>query len=465
MEFRKTKYIISILLLIFANNIFAQNDSILDNYIKVALQNNLALKQKTETYNNSLVKLKEAKSMFFPKISLNARYSIAEGGRTIDIPVGDMINPVYNNLNEINDFMYSAGLIDKPEKYPNIENESINFLREHEHETKARLVQPIINNQIWYNNKIKKNQSDIEKENYNKYKNELISEVTNAYYKYIQTVELLKIIDESKKLVNENINFNKKLFKNNKVTYDNVLRAKTEFVKLEQKEIEYNKLNTTSKAYFNFLLNKNFKSEISISSNTLKKENEFKIENLIDSALKNRNELKILNLYKTINENNTKLNKTNALPNIYGVIDYGFQGENYNFDKNHDFYIASIVLKWDLFKGFENKNKIQESKINQKIIDYKFEETQKKINLEVLNLYYELKSAEKNLDLAKSEQDLSKENFKIVNKKYEIGSANLLEYYDAKTQYTNSQINYTIKKYDYLIKLSELKKGVNYNKN
>lgn len=465
MEFRKTKYIISILLLIFANNIFAQNDSILDNYIKVALQNNLALKQKTETYNNSLVKLKEAKSMFFPKISLNARYSIAEGGRTIDIPVGDMINPVYNNLNEINDFMYSAGLIDKPEKYPNIENESINFLREHEHETKARLVQPIINNQIWYNNKIKKNQSDIEKENYNKYKNELISEVTNAYYKYIQTVELLKIIDESKKLVNENINFNKKLFKNNKVTYDNVLRAKTEFVKLEQKEIEYNKLNTTSKAYFNFLLNKNFKSEISISSNTLKKENEFKIENLIDSALKNRNELKILNLYKTINKNNTKLNKTNALPNIYGVIDYGFQGENYNFDKNHDFYIASIVLKWDLFKGFENKNKIQESKINQKIIDYKFEETQKKINLEVLNLYYELKSAEKNLDLAKSEQDLSKENFKIVNKKYEIGSANLLEYYDAKTQYTNSQINYTIKKYDYLIKLSELKKGVNYNKN
>lgn len=465
MEFRKTKYIISILLLIFANNIFAQNDSILDNYIKVALQNNLALKQKTETYNNSLVKLKEAKSMFFPKISLNARYSIAEGGRTIDIPVGDMINPVYNNLNEINDFMYSAGLIDKPEKYPNIENESINFLRKHEHETKARLVQPIINNQIWYNNKIKKNQSDIEKENYNKYKNELISEVTNAYYKYIQTVELLKIIDESKKLVNENINFNKKLFKNNKVTYDNVLRAKTEFVKLEQKEIEYNKLNTTSKAYFNFLLNKNFKSEISISSNTLKKENEFKIENLIDSALKNRNELKILNLYKTINKNNTKLNKTNALPNIYGVIDYGFQGENYNFDKNHDFYIASIVLKWDLFKGFENKNKIQESKINQKIIDYKFEETQKKINLEVLNLYYELKSAEKNLDLAKSEQDLSKENFKIVNKKYEIGSANLLEYYDAKTQYTNSQINYTIKKYDYLIKLSELKKGVNYNKN
>ena len=454
-----------IFLLILHNSVlFSQNDSILNNYIDYALKNNLALKQKIENYNKSIVILKQARALFFPQLSLNARYSRAEGGRTIDIPIGDMMNPVYDNLNGINDFMYAAGLIDEPEKYPHIDNQSIAFLRPHEQETKARLIQPLINNQIWYNNKIKKDLSEIESQNINSYRNELIAEVKIAYYKYLQTLELLKIISQTKILINENINLNQKLYDNDKVTYDKVLRAKTELSKINQKQSEFNKLNTTAKAYFNFLLNRDLNSDIKIEQPNIKINSLNNVDVFIDSALNNRSELKIINLYKAANKNNIKLNKTNTLPNIYGVLDYGFQGENYTFNKNHDFYIASLVLKWDLFKGLENYNKIQESKITESILNDKLEETQKKINLQILNSYYDVKSAEKNITLAKDQQKLANENFKIINKKHKIGTANQLEYIDARTQLTNAQINYSLIKYDYLIKLTQLYKNINFFK-
>ena len=78
-----------------------QESEILDSYIREGLSNNLALQQKTASYNQSLAALKEARGMFMPSISLNARYTVAEGGRTIVFPVGDLLNPVYSTLNAL----------------------------------------------------------------------------------------------------------------------------------------------------------------------------------------------------------------------------------------------------------------------------------------------------------------------------------------------------------------------------
>jgi outer membrane protein len=40
--------------------------------------------------------------MFLPTVSFNASYTVADGGRILEIPFGDMLNPIYNNLNQIN---------------------------------------------------------------------------------------------------------------------------------------------------------------------------------------------------------------------------------------------------------------------------------------------------------------------------------------------------------------------------
>ena len=56
----------------------AQNP-ILERYISEGLQSNQALKQRQLDYAAQLSALKEAKGLFFPGVSLNARYTVAEG--------------------------------------------------------------------------------------------------------------------------------------------------------------------------------------------------------------------------------------------------------------------------------------------------------------------------------------------------------------------------------------------------
>ena len=128
--------------------LFAQENPI-ENYIRMGLKSNLALKQKEFNLQKSMEALNEAYGLLFPSIALQARYSRAGGGREFTIPVGDFVNPVYKSLNEI---LISQGLNARfPEDVP---NQKIPFLREKEHDTRLRLIQPLLQPAIWNNYKI-----------------------------------------------------------------------------------------------------------------------------------------------------------------------------------------------------------------------------------------------------------------------------------------------------------------------
>ena len=78
---------------------YAQNK--LENYIQTGLKNNEVIKQHNFDINKSMYALKEARALFYSTVSLNGSYTKADGGRTIDIPIGDMLNSVYTTLNQI----------------------------------------------------------------------------------------------------------------------------------------------------------------------------------------------------------------------------------------------------------------------------------------------------------------------------------------------------------------------------
>ncbi len=141
----KHSFIITSVLCLASTFLQAQNLH-LDAYIREGLESNKGLKQKQLDYASDLSALKEAKGLFFPDISLNARYTVAKGGRTIEFPVGDLLNPVYSTLN----------MLTVSETFPQIENQEFSFYRPTEHETKLSLVQPIFNSDIVQNYRIRK---------------------------------------------------------------------------------------------------------------------------------------------------------------------------------------------------------------------------------------------------------------------------------------------------------------------
>lgn len=442
---------ISVLLYLIGFSILVSGqDPALEEYIRIGLENNLALKQKKSNYAKSMEALNQARAYYFPAISLNARYTIAEGGRTIDFPVGDLLNPVYSTLNYLTN----------TEAFPQIENQTFKFYRPHEQETKLELIQPILNPAIGYNYKINKELSNASNADLNAFRRQLVSDIKTAYYSFQKTVRLKDLVKETRVLLEENIRVNKSLYKNDKVTIDVVYRSEAELSKLEQSEAIVIKNNKMAASWLNFLLNQPFNTEIKRVETADLMPELISLENAEHLAFGNREELDLMDYYLKAGEYKLKLNVSKGYPDIFAAVNYGIQGTNYGFTKDDDFFLGSVVLRWNIFKGRENRAKINMAKIELDEIKTKKNEVSDKIRLEVTEAYYNLEAAAKYVDAVAKESESATKAFNVVSKKYGEGMVTLVEFIDSRTTMTTAQANLIIARFEYKIMEAEFERVI-----
>src|SRR5215471_5525802 len=237
---------------------FGQN--VLDKYVRAGLVSNIALKQQTFDLEKAKLDLERAKSMFYPQIDFNAQYTLASGGRTIDVPIGDLLNNVYSSLNKLT----------SSTKFPQVQNQSIQLLPNDFQETKVEVSMPIYNPSLGYNKNMKEELINTQQQQVNLYKRELVFNIKQAYYQYLQASKAVEIYNNALTTVNESLRFNEKLVKNQAATKEAVLKAKAEVSKVQASLANAIQEQKNAAAYFNFLLNQPFELSIAIDSSLIR---------------------------------------------------------------------------------------------------------------------------------------------------------------------------------------------------
>lgn len=426
-------------------------DTLLQHYIEQGLQNNLKLQRKESNYKISIQQLRQAKGQFYPELKANARYTRAHGGRTINFPIGDLLNPVYKTLN---DYMGQ-------QKFPLTSNKEFHFRRDKEQYTRLKFIQPLFNSDIYFNKQLKETNTAIKQADALAYQRQLVAEIKKAYFNFVMTQEIIHVLKETQNLLQRNVKLTKSLYRQDKVTKDKIYRSQSEVSKIRKTIAETQGQLERAQSYFNFLLNRDLKDSIKIDSSyqTLRELPLMSIEKARKNALNKREELSLLD--KNIERSQTylQMQKANKLPTLSLTADYGFQGRHYSFTFDDDFVVASLVLQWDLFKGFRTNAGIQEAKIqHEKAIDRK-KETQQNIRLEVINAYNDLKTAQKEIIAARNEKKSTQKAFAIVSKKYRTGEATLIEYIDARTTMTKSKQKLIRANYMFYSKYAEFERA------
>ena len=427
---------------------YAQSD-ILNNYIKDALSNNLSIQSEILKEEKQYSKVEQANKLWKPTVDLNASYLFAEGGRELLFPLGDLFNPVYGTLNQLT----------SSNNFPtNIENEKIQLTPNNYLDLQLSISKPLINSSIKYNQRIQNELLRINVLNIELSKREIIAQVKIGYFNYLKTFEGLTILGETEKLLLEVLNFNKKLVKYDKATPDVLSDVEYQIANLQSQKAMVMEQQNLSKVYFNLLLNRSLDAEILIDENVLnsKIRESRNITSLKNDALQSRLEFRKLDVGAIVNSLNQKRIDKEKKPTlgIFGGI--GLQTESFNFSNGGQLFTVGLGMNWDLIDGGMRKKRIEEIKVDQRILENERKRLSQKVEIEVTQVVYKIRSLQFRMQAEKVAVSSAQKSFDAIYARYRNDKAVLIQLTQAQNSLTTSKMTRVLSKYDYLILLSEL---------
>ncbi len=423
--------------------ILSQSES-LESYVEQGLSSNLVLKQRNLSLDNAMYALKQAKSLYLPSLDFQTIYTTAQGGRSIQLPVGDMLNPVYSTLNQ---FMGQNA-------FPLIDNQEINFLPKNYYDARVRLSVPIINTDLIHNNRIQDKKMMIQENEVEIYQRELVKEIKTTYYNYLSAMKAVEIHQNAIDLANEGKRTNEKLLEAGKGLHAYVIRSETEISQATSKLISAELQAATIQRYFNALLNKEADAPIVIEADT-------KIIPFVDagnSTASKREELESLEHMITLREDVVRMNKQVFLPKLNGFADLGSQAEKMRFDDKSMYFMVGLQLNVPIFSGNRNNLKIKEAKNEMEIAKLQKEYVEQQLEVAITAAYNEVLSVKKNYESALKQLEMAETYFRLIDKGYAAGVNTYIETIDARSQLTTAKLAANINYYQFLGALAKLER-------
>jgi len=429
--------------LVYCNYGRSQTNS-LEAYIEEGLSNNLVVQQRNISLQNAIIALREAKSRYLPSLDFQFLYTTSQGGRQTDLPVGDMLNPVYTALNT-----FIGNNV-----FPQIENQTINFLPHNYYDTRVRLSVPIVHLDIVHNKRIHDKQVLLSENDLATYKRELIQEIKIAYYNYLLATKAIEIYQNDLELAREGKRTNERLLEAGSGLHAYVLRAQTEVAQATERLQTATLQQQTVHDYFNALLNREPDATITVTDDQ-------QIIPLIDKnslTATNREELRSLQHAIAIREDIVKMNKQRLLPKLSGFADVGAQAEKMRIDKQAAYFMVGLQLSVPIYSGNRNNLHVKTAKNEVEQAKLQYEHAQRQLHLSLLSAYNQVLIAKNQYESSLTQLDLAETYFRLIDKGYQQGVNSFLETVDARTQLSKAQLATSVHYYQLLIALAKLER-------
>ncbi len=411
----------------------------LENYIAEGFKNNIVLREKSIALDKALIALKESKSFFLPTSYLESQYTFANGGRTINMPVGDMLNPVYKTLNQIT----------RTNDYPQVKNFSEQFFPDNFYDVRIKSTMPIINPELKIGNAINTQKIIIEKNEIDIYKRELLKEIKTAYYNFLMASEAIHVYQNALIVSNQNLRATQSSFNNGKGLKAYVIRASLEVNSLEsQAQIAFYE-REKAKSYFNFLLNRPLTDTVVVALKDV--DDKFiSLASYKDTNIVAREELHNLDVASNINNNLLKLSRSFRTPRVNGFVDLGAQDFDLKVNNKSFFYLLGLQMQFPIFSGKRNLYKIQQNLLDIEKLSLEKEQVTNQLKIKAVMAHDDLLSAYEKYKLSVNQLNQANNYFNLINHGYKEGVNTFLEFLDASTQLTNAQLQINISKYKFL---------------
>lgn len=423
-------------------------DVVLDGLVREVLATNLEVAGAEAGVAQRLAALDVARARYYPSLDLSVRYTRAEGGRQLEIPVGDLLNPVYSTLN---DLLAAQG---KPGNFPAIRNTSISVQREEEQQSALLLLQPIFDLRIPAARRAAESEHMAALGGLAALRGRLARETRQGYYRWLGLGQTVAILEATLELTRANLAVNESLFRNGKITQDLVYRAEADLLEVEQHALAATNAVVLAKAWVNLLRNQPFDRELQlvavqdddvariraqVAAETASPQ--LQVRPLQDTAIARRPELRQLDSVIAAATAGQDAARAANYPTLGLAVDAGTQGASFGFDNDDLYVVASLVLRFNLFRGGADAATIREATSRLDELRAARALAEQRIRVEVLDTLQVFDVAQSSLKTSAKRAIAAEAGFRIAEKKRDLGQINQTEFIDARRALTDAQLN------------------------
>ena len=437
--------------------------SVVDGLVANALHANLEIDAAGASVAERLAALDAARARYLPVLDFNARYSAADGGRVINIPVGDLVNPVYSTLNQLTG----------TSRFPQIANQQINFLRSREQDTKLTLTQPLYDARLGPARAAAAADYDAANANRGALASRIQRDMRTAYYRWLEARAQVSVLEATLELARENRRVNESLFRNGKITRDLVYRAEADVLEVEQSLLGARNGVVLAQSYVNLLRNSDFEVALPLAAvadadvAALKTQlavrignGSFDYQRLATAALDRRAEIRELDAEVAAAEAGEHLARAAYRPQLALSVDAGTQGAGYGLSTEDRYVLASVVLKFNLFAGGGDRAGVAGAHERRHNALAGKNLAEQRIRLEVQQALQQFEVAEASLGTAAKRVEAAQGAFRIAERKRDLGQINQAEFVDARRVLTDAELNLNVTRFTALGSLADLEYAV-----
>jgi outer membrane protein TolC len=405
-----------------------RGQAILDQYVKQAIDQNLSVDEKQALERKQEYALEHAGKLGGPEVNFLTTYTVAYKGRNIELPLGDLLNPVYSALNDITG----------TQNFPPVANQEFNFLPNNFYDARFRITQPILQPEIKYNKLIKKEEVTIAELQTDETIRDLTQQVKTAYIQWMRASESILIMDQGLTLLNENKRITESLIKNGQAIPSALMRIQSDIEHLSALRQKSISNQTNAASHFNFLLNRPGGTEILPDV--------FNGVPVITTQydLSRREELQQIQTGKKIQELALQLEEKQHAPTLGLQLDLGSQAFAADWG---GYVLGGVQLEIPIWDNKKSQLKQKEWKAQLEATEANYEWTK---NAFAVQMNAEIEDLRSDIELYNSFTNLLASNQRFYDetvRRYKEGLSNYIELLDARTEVTSTQLEQNLAKY------------------
>ena len=291
---------------------------------------------------------------------------------------------------------------------------------------------------------------------------DLINQVTKAYYQLMLAQDSYEVLQGSYKLAEDNFNVVNAKYQQGAVSEFDKISAEVQMRSIKPNVISAANAVTLAKLQLKVLMGITADVDIKTDDNLTNYEsmlfaNQLKEE---DMSLENNTTMKQFELNMKLLEKNVKSLKTNFMPTLSMSFSYQYQSlynPNINFFDYTWSNSSSLMfnLSIPLYRA-SNFTKVKSARIQMRQLDWNRIDTERKLNMQVVSYRNNMTASSEQVVSNKENVMQAEKAVQIAGKRYEVGKGTVLELNSSQVSLTQAQLTYNQSIYDYLVAKADL---------